>query len=133
MSENINIKSSSHGYRVFVFWIGIIATVAYRAIIIIGHYNQLWTDIAWYIGTIGFLWYFAHRYHIEKKRDDIIVNLQLIEKIKTHKTLSEEDQHALVYTLKSLVSSKSSWNYIAIFIASGLALLYDLMARIFFS
>lgn len=133
MKKNEKIKSSSHSYRVFVFWVGIIATIAYRAIIIIGHYGQVWTDIAWYIGTIGFLWYFAHRYHIEKKRDEIIVNLKLIEKIKTRKKLSQEDEQALVYTLRSLISSKSSWNYIAIFIASGLALFYDIIIRIFFS
>ena len=124
---------SSHSYRLLVFWIGIVATVAYRAIIIVGHYSQAWTDIIWYIGTIGFVWYFGHRYHIEKKRDKIIIKHNLIKKVKNCKDLKNEDREALEYTLKSLASSKSSWNYIAIFIASGIALAYDICLRIFFS
>jgi len=124
---------SSHAYRLLVFVVGIIATISYRALIIINHYSQAWTDIIWYIGTIGFVWYFAHRYHIEKKRDKIIIEHKLIEKINHSKELKNTDKEALEYTLKSLASSKSSWNYIAIFVASGIALLYDLCLRIFFS
>lgn len=124
---------SSHTYRLLVFVIGIIATIAYRAIIIVSHYSQAWTDVIWYIGTIGFVWYFAHRYHIEKKRDNIILEHKLIQKINRNKELKETDREALEYTLKSLASSKSSWNYIAIFVASGIALLYDICLRIFFA
>jgi hypothetical protein len=124
---------SSHTYRILVFLAGIIATVAYRAIIIVGHYSQTWTDIIWYIGTIGFVWYFGHRYNIEKKRDRIILEHKLIEKVNRNKEFKEVDREALAYTLKSLASSKSSWNYIAIFVASGIALLYDICLKLFFS
>lgn len=123
-------KTSSHAYRLLVFWLGIIATLAYRSIIVIAHYSSLWVDIAWYIGTIGFLWYFAHRFNIESKRDRLIEEKKLIDKISKGQTLSEEERSAVVYVLKSLVSSKSKWNYIAIFIASGLALLYDIVLRL---
>ncbi len=126
------LSSSSHHYRLLVFWIGIVATIAYRAIIIISHYDQTWADIAWYIGTIGFVWYFGHRYHIEKKRDHVIIVRKLIKKIKNKQPLDSEDTAALEYTLTSLISSKSRWNYIAIFIASGLALVYDLVLRFLF-
>lgn len=129
-STNKNhFSASSHPYRLLVFWIGIIATIAYRAIIIIGRYSQSWVDITWYIGTIGFVWYFGHRYHIEKKRDQVIIKRDLIKKIKNSRPLDAEDTEALTYTLSSLISSKSRWNYIAIFIASGLALAYDLIIR----
>jgi hypothetical protein len=132
--KKITIPSpSSPSYRLLVFIVGIIATISYRAIIIVSHYNQAWTDIIWYIGTIGFVWYFAHRYHIEKKRDRIIIEHKLIQKINRSKELNESDREALEYTLKTLASSKSSWNYIAIFVASGVALLYDICLRIFFS
>lgn len=121
---------SHHSYRVLVFWIGILATIAYRAIIILGRYSTLLVDIAWYVGTIGFLWYFGHRFYVEEKRDLIIEKQQLIKKIDGKKPLTAEDQDALKYILKSLTSSKSRWNYIAIFIASGLALLYDVILRL---
>ena len=132
MKSSIPVPSS-HTYRLLVFIVGIIATISYRAIIIVSNYSQMWTDIIWYIGTIGFLWYFAHRYHIEKKRDAIIVEHKLIQKVNRLKELKETDKEALEYTLKSLASSKSSWNYIAIFVASGIALLYDLCLRLFLS
>lgn len=125
-------NASSHSYRILVFWVGIVATVAYRAIIIISRYDQTWTDITWYIGTIGFVWYFAHRYHIEKKRDNLILQHDLIKKVRRSKDFKLEDREALEYTLKSLASSKSSLNYIAIFVASGIALLYDICLRLFF-
>lgn len=129
--SSTQLTSSSHSYRVFVFWIGILATIAYRAIIIVGRYSQFWVDIIWYAGTIGFVWYFAHRFHIEEKRDHIITKRNLIKKIKASKDIKKEDREALVYTLNSLVSSKSRWNYIAIFVASALALIYDVMLRLF--
>lgn len=125
------LTSSSHAYRMFVFWIGIMATIAYRAIIIVGRYSELWVDIIWYAGTIGFVWYFAHRFHIEEKRDHIITSQNLIKKVKASKDIKKEDREALEYTLKSLVSSKSRWNYIVIFVASTLALIYDVMLRLF--
>lgn len=124
------LTSSSHSYRVLVFWVGIIATLAYRAIIVIGHYSKDWSDIIWYIGTIGFIWYFAHRYHIEQKHDHIIIERKLLEKVDSGKKLSADDTAALHYLLSSLVSSKSRWNYIIIFLASGFALLYDLVLRL---
>lgn len=130
MKKKNELIASSPIYRMIVFWIGILATVAYRAIIIIGRYSQGWTDIIWYIGTIGFVWYFAHRYHIEKKRDRIIIERKLIPKVGKLKELKPEDRDALEYTLKSLVSSKAGWNYIAIFVASALALIYDLILRL---
>jgi len=55
-------------YRVWLFWVGVIATIAYRIIVILNYYSQVWVEIAWYIGTIGFIWYFAHRYRVEKRR-----------------------------------------------------------------
>lgn len=131
MKSSIPVPSS-HTYRLLVFFVGIVATISYRAIIIVSHYNQAWTDVIWYIGTIGFVWYFAHRYHIEKKRDTIITEHKLIQKVNRLKELSKNDKEALEYTLKSLASSKSSWNYIAIFVASGIALLYDICLRLFF-
>ncbi len=130
MKNTFTPNPSSPTYRMLVFWIGIAATIAYRSIIILGHYSQTSMDIAWYIGTVGFIWYFAHRFHVEEKRDRLIMKTKLINKVAKLKELKNEDREALEYTLKSLISSKSRWNYIAIFIASGLALIYDIIIRI---
>ncbi len=115
-------KVHSPALRLFFFWSGIIATLAYRVIIVLNFYNPLWVQIAWYIGTIGFIIYFIHRYQISKKRASIIEDHHLLDKIKTL-PVSDDDRQAMRYIFRTLRTSKEKWNYIFIFILSGLALL----------
>ncbi len=123
-------QTSSKFYRVLVFWIGIIATLAYRIIIILNHYSQVWVEVAWYIGTIGFIWYFAHRFRVENRREELIKEKKLGYKIYNNRELTQEDRNALVYILKGLRSSKARWNYIVIFIFSIVALVYAVITDI---
>ena len=115
---------SSSIYRILIFMVGIIATIAYRLIIILNYYSQFWVEVSWYVGTIGFIWYFAHRFSIENRRDRLIEKLRLIEKVETEPSFNPEDKTALLYILKSLDTSLAKWNYIAIFFFSGLAMAY---------
>lgn len=117
-------KLSSHFYRNLIFGVGITATICYRSIIILNHYSQFWVSVVWYIGTMGFIWYFAHRYRVENKREKLIEDKQLGMKIKNNEKLTQEDRDALVYVLRGLRTSKARWNYIAIFVFSILALVY---------
>ena len=111
-------------YRFFMFIVGILATIAYRIIVILNHYSSLWVQIAWYIGTIGFVWYFAHRFNVESRRDRVISDLKLVEKVQNSHNLKVADKKALIYILQSLHTSLAKWNYIAIFLISALALAY---------
>lgn len=117
-------KLSHTWYRHWMFALGIIATIAYRIIIVLNFYSPILVQIAWYIGTIGFVWYFAHRFNVENRRDKIITEMQLTKKIKEGQALNEQERTSLVYILKGLQTSLSKWNYIAIFILSILALVY---------
>jgi hypothetical protein len=119
-------KLSSNFYRYFMFLLGIMATVAYRIIVVLNHYSPVLVQIAWYAGTIGFVWYFAHRFKVENRRDILITKLELTKKIEKGVSLDKTEKEALVYILKSLQTSLSKWNYIAIFILSTLALVYGL-------
>ena len=121
-------KLSHKFYRELVFWVGIIATFAYRIIVILNQYSQAWVEIAWYIGTIGFIWYFAHRFRVENNRDHLVEEKNLAAKIEASAVLSGDDRDALVYILKGLKTSKAKWNYIFIFVFSALALLYDIFS-----
>ena len=123
-------KTSNKYYRLLVFWVGIIATVAYRIIVVLNFYSPLWVEIAWYVGTIGFIWYFAHRFRVENKREVLIAKQRLVYKMAHKKALSPRDRDALVYILKGLRSSKARWNYIVIFATSILALLYGTYVNI---
>lgn len=115
-------KTSPKILREFYFWSGIIATLTYRAIIVLNFYSSFWVKIFWYIGTIGFIVYFAHRYQVTHKRDVMIEKNNLVEKVERINDLSEEDKARMKYIFKSLSSSKEKYNYYAIFILSGIAL-----------
>lgn len=114
-------KPSSKFLRNFYFWSGIIATFAYRIIVIVTHYSSFWAQALWYIGTIGFVIYFLHRYQVSEKRARLIKNYQLIEKIKLAPNLTQDDIDATEYILKTLLSTKEKWNYIFIFVMSTVA------------
>jgi hypothetical protein len=130
MPEKKRVKTSRKAYRLLLFWAGIIATIAYRIIVVLNFYSALWVEIAWYIGTIGFVWYFAHRYNIEHKRKKLIIERKIIYKLYHNKPLDKGDRNVLLYIAKSLRSSKAQWNYIAIFAFSLLALIYAFYVNI---
>ena len=123
-------KMSNKNYRLLIFWIGIFATLCYRLVIVFNNYSRTWVDIVWYAGTIGYIWYFAHRFQVEEKRSKLIKKEKLIYKIYQDKKLKHEDKANLLYVLKSLNSSKVKWNYITIFALSAVALAYDLTLKI---
>lgn len=115
-------KLSHKIYRFWIFILGIIATIAYRIILFLDYYNPPLVKVAWYVGTIGFVWYFVHRFRIEHRRDRLITDLHLAAKINDQTPLNDQERSALVYILSSLETSLAKWNYIAIFVFSALAL-----------
>lgn len=117
--------------RLLFFWIGILATFCYRAIIMVNHYSAVWVTVLWYIGTIGFILYFAHRYQISEKRARVIAQYQLDEKVKMMPNLTDDERSAMHYLLSSLESSKEKWNDIFIFVTSGLALVVGIILDFF--
>lgn len=108
--------------RAMFFWSGILATIFYRAIIFFNGHSQLWVNILWYAGTIGFIIYFAHRYQVAKSRARLIAERDLRKKIESLHDLSQDDKSAVEYIFRSLEVSKEKWNYIVIFASSGFAL-----------
>lgn len=116
--------------RWFFFWTGIIATVAYRIIIILNIYSPMWVKISWYIGTIGFVLYFGHRFNIAKKRADLVEDYDLVKAV--DKSAIDEDQKtALHYLVQTSLTSKSRWNSGFIFILSFLALIVGIVLDIY--
>ena len=130
--NNINslyMPSLSHSaYRILIFVVGIIATISYRLVIVLNHYSAFWLEVSWYIGTIGFIWYFGHRWRVETKREQLIKHLDLIGKIEAGQTINLEEKNALIYILKGLRTSLARWNYIIIFVSSFLAIVYAVAA-----
>ena len=83
--------------RLFFFWVGIIATISYRIIVILNLYDPLWVKIAWYIGTIGFVLYFGHRYNIARKRANLIKDYDLIKTVKNIQSIDpQKKKHFII-------------------------------------
>jgi hypothetical protein len=116
-------KLHSNSVRLFFFWSGIIATLLYRAIVVVNNYSYFWAQTFWYVGTVGFIIYFAHRYQISEKRARLIKENSLDKKISQLDGLSTEDKDAMEYIFNTLQSSKEKWNYIFIFVSSFAALI----------
>lgn len=113
VSANVGFK------RWFFFFAGIVATIAYRIIIVLDAY---WTKVMWYVGTVGFILYFGHRAHIQKKRAEIVRKNGLIGVVDSLKKVNREQKDALKYLVRSAVTSKANWNSLFILWLSVLAL-----------
>lgn len=107
--------------RNFFFWSGVVATVLYRAIIVMNHVPGPWAKVFWYVGTAGFVLYFAHRYQISERRAKLLIDSQLLEKVK-QSNIAPDDQVAFEYVLGTLQSSKERWMNIIIFVTSAIGL-----------
>jgi hypothetical protein len=116
-----SVHASPSWMRNVFFWFGIIATVSYRSIVVLNHYSTTISLIAWYVGTIGFILYFWHRYIVSEKRVKLIKEHDLINAVaKTN--LSKDQIEANEYILTTLLSTKEKWNYIVIFVTSVVAM-----------
>ena len=125
------IEPNPKPIRLFFFVMGIIATIAYRIIIVLNLYSSLWVKIAWYIGTIGFIFYFGHRFDIARKRANLVKDYKLIEAVDKADCIGPQKKLALHYLVKTSLTSKSQWNSGLIFIFSFLALLIGIFIDIY--
>jgi hypothetical protein len=58
------------------FWVGLISALLLRLVIIADHYGDIYARVLWHLGVLGYLWFFAHRYHIGKRRYGVIKDLE---------------------------------------------------------
>lgn len=112
--------------RSFFFWSGIVATIAYRIIFVLNIYSQYWVNIAWYIGTAGFVIYFWHRFDISEKKVKLIKYHNLVETIEECENIDDNKKKALLYLVKTNLTSKERWNSAFIFAVSLIALIVSI-------
>lgn len=115
-------------YVIYGFFIlGLLSAIAFRAIILFQRLEPSWVRPVWYIGTIGYFFFFLYRYAITKKRKKAIEQFQLIEKVKANACLTDQDREVVLYLLSSLRLSLEDINYAIIFILSLVAVAADLL------
>ena len=125
MEEVLDHRPSAVKWSFFV--IGIVATLAYRIIIILNLYDPIWVKISWYIGTGGFILYFGYLYNLQHKRSKLAIKYNLLDAVKGIKTIKGKQKEALRYIIKSNATSKAKWNSAVIFILSLLALIVGIV------
>jgi hypothetical protein len=116
-------KSVIYGF----FILGLISAIAFRAIILFQRLEPSWVRPVWYIGTMGYFFFFLYRYEITKKRKKAIEEFQLIEKVKANACLTDQDREVVLYLLSSIRLSLEDINYAIIFILSLIAVASDLL------
>ncbi|HEB75620.1 MAG TPA: hypothetical protein ENJ04_04655 [Nitrospirae bacterium] len=109
------------------FLLGLISAVAFRSLIIFQHVEPRWVRPVWYVGIIGYCFFFLYRYRISKKRKRTVDEFRLIEKLKSGDSLSDEDRKVLLYLLSSIKASLEDMNYAVIFLLSVAAIIADLV------
>ncbi len=109
------------------FIIGLLSSVAFRAIIILQRYTPGWVRPVWYLGVVGYMIFFMYRYFISQRRKHTIAHSGIIEKIRSGVTLNVEEREAALYLLNSVRASQEDWNYLAIFVLSIIAIALDLL------
>jgi hypothetical protein len=109
------------------FLLGLLSSVAFRAIILLQKYSPVWVRPVWYFGVIGYMLFFMYRYFISQRRKHAIAHSDIIEKIRTGTALNSDEREAALYLLKSVRASQEDWNYLAIFVLSIIAIALDLL------
>jgi len=120
------IKNYSRPIKYLFFLVGIIATFAYRVIIVLNFYSPYWVKVAWYIGTIGFMFYFGYRFEIQRRESSLVADYDLIKVIKNLK-IEKKSKKALNHVVKIVSSSKAKWNSLFISLLSLVALVIGIV------
>lgn len=115
-------RCSDTAASTFFFIIGLVAIVAVRAVTILAHVKPFYGQIAWYIGVLGFILYFAYKYKIDRSRAASIRQNGLIEKMMQGRSIEKEDREMIGAVLCAISSRKDSISYLMIFLSSAIVL-----------
>jgi hypothetical protein len=106
--------------------IGLISSLAFRAIIIAEHVEPGWVRPLWYLGVLLNAIFFAYRYRVSLRRVRAVAAGDLDRKMLAGETLSEFDREQVAAILHSIRISPERFNYLVIFALSAVAIGVDL-------
>ncbi|HCC54059.1 MAG TPA: hypothetical protein DEQ20_03910 [Desulfobulbaceae bacterium] len=123
-----NLPKTVSPFVIYLFLvIGLLSAVAFRLLTIINTFRPSMMRPVWYLGVIGYILFFAYRYHISEKRKKAIHTNRLLEKIQGQGEITHEDRALIAYVLSSIIKSKENINYLFIFVLSIAAVAVDIL------
>lgn len=122
-------KEKSEKMALVLLWIGIIAGILLRAVLILSRINYLWANFAWYSSMCLLIYFYSYRVYIENKRQKLIVQHNLREKLGKGK-LSKKDMQQLSTIVDSVAISKVKWNHLFFLLMSIIFLIIQIIVDI---
>lgn len=113
------------------FVIGLFSALSFRMLIVFSHIKTELFRPVWYVGIIGYVFFFMYRYIISEKRKKAIHDYDLITKLQKDLCLTEEDREVVVYLLSSIKKSRENINYLFIFGLSIVAIVTDILLTVY--
>lgn len=110
------------------FILGLISAFCFRLLVFFNYYFQEYGRVVWYIGILGYIFFFGFRFYISIKRRRTISEHNL-QKVIEDSDIPGERKADLIYLVNSISKSKEVFNYIFIFILSGIAIVLDLVLK----
>jgi len=128
-SQYRNCEDSFASWIFFI--IGLIATFAIRAVVVLMHMGALYAKVAWYVGVGGFTLFFIYKFRVNVARSKAISGRNLVERIDRGEGLTQEDNKVIRALLCGLGSKKEMINYMFIFGLSAITILFALYMDFF--
>ena len=113
------------------FIIGLVAIIAVRAVTILEHIKPIYGKMAWYLGILGFVIYFAYKFKVDNNRVKLIKERGLMSKISNGDAIEKEDRIAISSILCALSSGMDRINYLVIFASSAVVLILTMYLDFF--
>jgi uncharacterized protein (DUF983 family) len=119
------------GVGTFFFVIGIISAFAIRLVRIMNDVDELYGQISWYVGVLGFFVFFVYKFKVSHARRIRIEQQNLVEKFQQRAPLDEADYSLISALLCAIRSMQEQINYFFIFFLSALAIAWALYIDFF--
>ena len=120
------IKKYSTPIKYFFFLAGAVATLAYRVIIVLNFYSPYWVKVSWYIGTIGFIFYFGYRFDVQRRESNLVSDYDLVGVVRKS-GIKAKEKKVLNHIVKTISTSKAKWNSLFIFLLSLIVLILGIL------
>lgn len=117
--------SNGKWLRELFFYLGLVGAIGLRIVLILNNYNPQYSKIIWYISMLALTAFYYYRRWIERRRRKIIIDSNLLEKVKSNK-LDENDRDKISTLLGSTIVSKQMLNLNILSLASIAALVIQI-------